>query len=102
MTRKSVSSRRGVVWLGWKLVIAFSVSLCLLALLRIQMQYRSSVTTTLSVAAGSRDDITLRDYYYSGDRRRPKVAFLFLARRDLPLDFLWDSFFKVLRTEYIF
>lgn len=102
MTRKSVSSRRGVVWLGWKLVIAFSVSLCLLALLRIQMQYRSPVTTTLSVAAGSRDDITLRDYYYSGDRRRPKVAFLFLARRDLPLDFLWDSFFKVLRTEYIF
>ncbi|XP_056849293.1 glycosyltransferase BC10-like [Raphanus sativus] len=93
MTRKSVSSRRGVAWLGWKLVIAFSVSLCLLALLRIQMQYRSSVTTALSVAAGSHDDITLRDYS-SGDRRRPKVAFLFLARRDLPLDFLWDSFFK--------
>ncbi|KAH0916529.1 hypothetical protein HID58_030975 [Brassica napus] len=89
MTRKP-ASRRGVVWLGWKLVIAFSVSLCLLALLRIQLQYRSVATLTppLSVAG---NEIALRDYY-SGDR--PKVAFLFLARRDLPLDFLWDSFFK--------
>lgn len=25
----------------------------------------------------------------------PKIAFLFLARRNLPLDFLWDSFFEV-------
>lgn len=90
MTRKP-ASRRGVAWLGWKLVIAFSVSLCLLALLRIQLQYRSVATLTppLSVAG---NEIALRDYY-SGDR--PKVAFLFLARRDLPLDFLWDSFFKV-------
>jgi len=26
----------------------------------------------------------------------PKIAFLFLVRRNLPLDFLWDAFFQVL------
>uniref|UniRef100_A0A1J3DFU9 Core-2/I-branching beta-1,6-N-acetylglucosaminyltransferase family protein n=1 Tax=Noccaea caerulescens TaxID=107243 RepID=A0A1J3DFU9_NOCCA len=92
MTRKAQPqpqhpvSRRGVAWLGWKLVIAFSVALCLLALFRIHLQY--SLTTTLSVA-GSLNPVR----GYSGDGR-PKVAFLFLARRDLPLDFLWDRFFK--------
>ncbi|CAH2038185.1 unnamed protein product [Thlaspi arvense] len=92
MTRKSQPqpplSRRGVVWLGWKLVIAFSVALCLLALLRIHLQYNSAATLAPLSVAKSRNP----PREYSGDR--PKVAFLFLARRDLPLDFLWDRFFK--------
>ncbi|CAN8305418.1 unnamed protein product [Cochlearia groenlandica] len=93
MTRKSPphpqlpSSRRGgVVWLGWKLIMSFSVALCLLALLRIQLQYGSVKTTTtlgrISAVARSEN---------SGEN--PKIAFLFLTRRDLPLDFLWDGFF---------
>ncbi|CAE5957243.1 unnamed protein product [Arabidopsis arenosa] len=96
MTRKSqpqiqppLSRRGGVVWLGWKLVIAFSVALCLLALLRIQLQY-NSVTTLPSPLSVARSHTPL--HKYSGDR--PKLAFLFLARRDLPLDFMWDRFFK--------
>ena len=27
---------------------------------------------------------------------RPKIAFLFIARNRLPLDFVWDSFFRVI------
>lgn len=34
--------------------------------------------------------------------RVPKVAFLFLARSDLPLDFVWDAFFKVLFSCFMF
>ncbi|XP_010476143.1 PREDICTED: uncharacterized protein LOC104755457 [Camelina sativa] len=86
------SSRRGgVVWLGWKLVIVFSAALCLFALLRIQIH--SVSTLPLSVARSRTTTITTPLREYSGDLR-PKLAFLFLARRDLPLDFMWDSFFK--------
>ncbi|CAH2048002.1 unnamed protein product [Thlaspi arvense] len=82
------ASRRGGVWFRWKLITALSAALCIIALFSIHRQSRSSATLpSLSVA---RSRIPLRKY--SGDR--PKVAFLFLARRDLPLDFLWDRFFK--------
>ncbi|AEE33950.1 Core-2/I-branching beta-1,6-N-acetylglucosaminyltransferase family protein [Arabidopsis thaliana] len=86
------SSRRGVVWFRWKILITISTALCILALFCINRQSNSTATTTtlsssLSVA---RSRIPL--VKYSGDR--PKLAFLFLARRDLPLDFLWDRFFK--------
>lgn len=27
--------------------------------------------------------------------QKPKIAFLFIARNRLPLDMLWDAFFKV-------
>ncbi|CAE5962431.1 unnamed protein product [Arabidopsis arenosa] len=86
------SSRRGVVWFRWKILITLSAALCILALFSINRHSISTATTTtlsssLSVA---RSRIPL--VKYSGDR--PKLAFLFLARRDLPLDFLWDRFFK--------
>lgn len=28
--------------------------------------------------------------------QRPKIAFLFIARNRLPLDMVWDAFFKVI------
>lgn len=103
MPRKSQpqfpASRRvgfGVVWFRWKLIVTLSAALCILALLSIHLQSRPSETLpSLSVA---RSRIPLRKY--SGDR--PKIAFLFLARRDLPLDFLWDRFFKVLKLVHVF
>ncbi|CAN8240776.1 unnamed protein product [Cochlearia groenlandica] len=90
MARKSQppSSRRGGVRFRWKLIITLSAAFCILTLLVIQFQSRS--TSTLPSLSAARSRISHRKY--SGDR--PKIAFLFLARRDLPLDFLWDSFFK--------
>ncbi|KAG2259919.1 hypothetical protein Bca52824_079213 [Brassica carinata] len=96
MTRKSQLhaqhpvSRHGVVWLQWKLVILLYVALSLLSLLCIHVQYYSVTTFAPLSVEGSH--IHIRPRQYSGDR--PKVAFLFLARRDLPLDFVWDRFFK--------
>lgn len=81
------ASRRGVVSFRWKLITALSAALCTLALLSIHYR-QSRPVPSLSVA---RSRIPLQKY--SGDR--PKIAFLFLARLDLPLDFLWDRFFKV-------
>ncbi|KAL0668060.1 hypothetical protein Bca4012_030764 [Brassica carinata] len=80
------TSRRGVVSFRWKLITALSASLCVLALFSIYHR-QSRPVPSLSAA---RSRIPLQKY--SGDR--PKIAFLFLARHDLPLDFLWDRFFK--------
>lgn len=81
------TSRRGVVSFRWNLITALSASLCVLALFSIYHR-QSRPVPSLSAA---RSRIPLQKY--SGDR--PKIAFLFLARHDLPLDFLWDRFFKV-------
>lgn len=93
MTRKlqlHPVSRHGVVWLPWKLVIFLYVALSLLSLLSIHLQYYSVTMLEPLSVAGSH--IPPRKY----PRDCPKVAFLFLTRRDLPLDFMWDRFFKVL------
>lgn len=90
MTKKAQASikpglsMRHVLCLGWKLVILLSVALCVFAFLRIQ-QYSQST------AALPRKSRSLT-YEFNGN---PKVAFLFLVRRNLPLDFLWESFFEV-------
>ncbi|CAN6902239.1 unnamed protein product [Brassica oleracea] len=91
MTRKlqlHPVSRHGVVWLPWKLVIFLYVALSLLSLLSIHLQYYSVTMLEPLSVAGSH----IPPRKYPGDR--PKVAFLFLTRRDLPLDFMWDRFFK--------
>ncbi|KAF2617910.1 hypothetical protein F2Q68_00042502 [Brassica cretica] len=91
MTRKSQLhpvSRNGVVWLQWKLFIFLYVALSLLSLLCIHLQYYSVTMLEPLSVAGSH--IPPRKY----PRDCPKVAFLFLTRRDLPLDFMWDRFFK--------
>lgn len=75
------ASRRGVVSFRWKLIAALSASLCVLALFSIYHRESRPVRSRIPLQK------------YSGER--PKMAFLFLARHDLPLDFLWDRFFKV-------
>ncbi|XP_052183191.1 glycosyltransferase BC10 isoform X2 [Diospyros lotus] len=82
MTKKAFQppfSVHYVFWLGWKILIVLSVSLCVLALLRIQRYSQPPLSSRVS------------NLEFHGT---PKVAFLFLARRNLPLDFLWGSFFE--------
>ncbi|XP_052201783.1 glycosyltransferase BC10-like isoform X2 [Diospyros lotus] len=89
MAKKAASlpplSTRQVFWLGWRLVIVLSVSLCLFALLRLHRYSQADLSpSSFSLSRRSRIE-------FEGP---PKVAFLFLARRNLPLDFLWRSFFE--------
>ncbi|XP_059438739.1 glycosyltransferase BC10 [Corylus avellana] len=86
MTKKAAQpiAVRRVLWLSWKLVVLVSVALCALALLRLHSH--SDLTSSLS-----RPRPRIYRHKFEGT---PKIAFLFLARRRLPLDFLWDSFFE--------
>ncbi|KAL6546799.1 hypothetical protein OROMI_022520 [Orobanche minor] len=77
-----------VLCLGWKLVVLVSIVLCVLTFLRIQ-QYPQA-TGSYSSAHLPRKSRVL-SYQFSGDL---KIAFLFLVRKNLPLDFLWASFFE--------
>ncbi|XP_020553883.1 uncharacterized protein LOC105175291 isoform X2 [Sesamum indicum] len=81
-------SMRHVLCLGWKLVILVSIVLCLLAFLRIQ-QYSQSTDSSISAALPRKSRVL--GYQF---RVTPKIAFLFLVRRNLPLDFLWENFFE--------
>lgn len=87
-------SMRHVLCIGWKLVIVVSLALCLLAFLRIQ-QYSQSMSSSFP----STKSRILRHHQFTG---HPKIAFLFLVRRNLPLDFLWESFFEVGDFFFIF
>ncbi|EOY28772.1 hypothetical protein QUC31_013223 [Theobroma cacao] len=80
---------RQVLWLGWKLVILLSVALCFVALLRLHFSPDLSSPNSLSRPARVRSRIS--GGTFDGI---PKIAFLFLARFNLPLDFLWGSFFE--------
>ncbi|XP_050214742.1 glycosyltransferase BC10-like [Mercurialis annua] len=81
--------KRHVIWMGWKLIILLSVSLCLFALLRLHFLYDSYSSPAIH---RSRSPITRRaNLEFTGP---PKIAFLFLARQYLPLDFLWGAFFE--------
>ncbi|CAN1165707.1 Glycosyltransferase BC10 [Linum perenne] len=67
----------------WKLSILFFISL--IAILNLHLYYSS-----FSVDSSSRVSRTRLPLTFHGP---PKIAFLFLVRRDLPLDFLWAAFF---------
>ncbi|KAL6992826.1 hypothetical protein U1Q18_010942 [Sarracenia purpurea var. burkii] len=82
-------SARHVIWFGWKFVIALSVALCVLALIRLQCHSQADLSSSSSPSVLRRSRISISDF-----KGPPKVAFLFLARRNLPLDFLWGSFFE--------
>ncbi|XP_047310793.1 glycosyltransferase BC10-like isoform X2 [Impatiens glandulifera] len=86
----SFFSSRRVLWFGWKLVIALSVSLCLMALIRLR-QYSQPETSSSSSYRLSRSRSRIHSPHLEDSA---KIAFLFLARRDLPLDFLWGDFFE--------
>ncbi|KAA8515537.1 hypothetical protein F0562_018852 [Nyssa sinensis] len=86
MTKKiSALSIRHVFWLGWKLVVVLSIALGVLALFRLQRSQSELSSSLVSRRSRNLDD------NFEGP---PKIAFLFLARRNLPLDFLWGSFFE--------
>ncbi|XAR53806.1 hypothetical protein NMG60_11022491 [Bertholletia excelsa] len=93
MTKSKALSTRHLFWLGWKLVIAVSICLCVLALVRLgnyslsDSELSPSASSSTVVLRGSR----ILNAEFAGP---PKVAFLFLSRRGLPLDFLWGSFFE--------
>ncbi|KAL6135217.1 hypothetical protein ACLB2K_067445 [Fragaria x ananassa] len=72
-----------------RLIIILCVLLCVLAFLRLVLRSESNLQSSFpSTPRRSRGFI---DTQFVGP---PKVAFLFLVRRDLPLDFLWGTFFK--------
>uniref|UniRef100_A0A2P2J015 Uncharacterized protein LOC103324430 n=1 Tax=Rhizophora mucronata TaxID=61149 RepID=A0A2P2J015_RHIMU len=85
-----VAARRRAVWLGWRLPILVSFAFCMLALLRLHSPYNLSSSPPDSLA-GTRLRVLIPRHAFAGP---PKIAFLFLVRLDLPLDFLWGSFFK--------
>ncbi|KAG5252044.1 Core-2/I-branching beta-1,6-N-acetylglucosaminyltransferase family protein [Salix suchowensis] len=77
MMKKMKSSKpQHLLWFGFKIVIA----LCF-----------SSYFVFAYLNLHSQVKLPSLSRHFEGT---PKIAFLFLARRDLPLDFLWDSFFK--------
>ncbi|CAL5409466.1 unnamed protein product [Camellia sinensis] len=84
-------SKRNLLWFSWKLVIALSISLCVLALLRLQHYSQSQ----LSFPSSSSSLVVRRSRILNSQfEGPPKVAFLFLTRRNLPLDVLWGCFFE--------
>ncbi|KAL8469088.1 hypothetical protein ACS0TY_032069 [Phlomoides rotata] len=97
MTKKAQASMkpglsmRHVLCIGWKLVILVSIALCLWVFIRIQ-QYSQSTSSPFP----STKSRTLSYHHFTG---HPKIAFLFLVRRNLPLDFLWESFFENVGNE---
>lgn len=102
MKKKGLIVGAGVSWFAWKLLIVVSLTLtivlCMLAFLSLQRFPPSHSQNPSSVSRRflhpNWDSISFR-----GD---PKVAFLFLARRNLPLDFLWKSFFEVTWFNFFF
>ncbi|WOH11474.1 hypothetical protein DCAR_0830961 [Daucus carota subsp. sativus] len=85
MTKKPPSSRspRRALRFGWKLLILLTLALCIFGLHRI-LNLTSQLTPP-------RSPTRISARFYTGN---PKLAFLFLVRRDLPLDFLWQAFFE--------
>ncbi|XP_074271995.1 glycosyltransferase BC10-like [Silene latifolia] len=72
---------------GCKVIMLITVIiLCLISLIALQSKSSSSLDVVSSTRRSRREEIT-----YVGV---PKIAFLFLTRRHLPLDFLWGSFFQ--------
>lgn len=80
---------RQTFWFGWKLVIILSITLCVLALLRVQRFQSQLSSSSSSYILSRRSRIPVELY------GNPKIAFLFLTRQNLPLDFLWQTFFEV-------
>ncbi|XP_020415662.1 uncharacterized protein LOC18783060 [Prunus persica] len=89
MTKKRASSpMRQLLRLVTGLIIIVSIFLCLLAFLRV-LHFQSKLPP--SFFTSQRSHAFIHEDQFKGP---PKVAFLFLVHRDLPLYFLWDTFFK--------
>lgn len=82
--RRHVSS----IKLSGKLLILFTVSIfCVVVLVTLAL-------FTLNSNSNSTKPSTIRisNVVFDGP---PKIAFLFLVRQNIPLDFLWGAFFQV-------
>ncbi|KAK1258027.1 hypothetical protein QJS04_geneDACA012750 [Acorus gramineus] len=77
MPKRKLSSARHRMWWGVKLVVSLSIIISI-----IWIQSQTSSTSPLQKYSPTP---------FSGN---PKIAFLFLAKSNLPLDFLWDTFFQ--------
>ncbi|KAJ8761237.1 hypothetical protein K2173_001293 [Erythroxylum novogranatense] len=87
MTKKAPALPiRHLFWFGWKLLVILCVTLCLIALLRLHSQSNLSSPDSFSPARSRLSRVAFEGL--------PKIAFLFLVRGNLPLDFLWGSFFE--------
>ncbi|KAE8706699.1 Core-2/I-branching beta-1,6-N-acetylglucosaminyltransferase family protein isoform 2 [Hibiscus syriacus] len=78
MKRKPVQQKSQIRWKR-KVLAALLVSLCLASLVLVETHYSRIVSL-----ASLRYRFTVK----------PKIAFLFVARNRLPLDMVWDAFFK--------
>lgn len=90
MTKRRASSpmRQLSRWRS-RLISILSVLLRVLAFLRV---FHSQANLQSSFPTSRRRSRAFIDKQFDGS---PKVAFLFLVRWDLPLDFFWGTFFKV-------
>ncbi|GMI86797.1 hypothetical protein like AT5G14550 [Hibiscus trionum] len=78
MKRKPVQQKSHIRWKR-KVLVALLVSFCLASLVLVETQYSRIVSL-----ASLRHRFTVKQ----------KIAFLFIARNRLPLDMVWDAFFK--------
>ncbi|CAI9086824.1 OLC1v1020741C2 [Oldenlandia corymbosa var. corymbosa] len=101
---------RNVFWFSWKLLTGLSIVLCILAFLRLYNYAQTFPSTASSeselldsgptfpvLSSSSSPLLHHRSRFvnsYAGFKGNSKIAFLFLARKNLPLDFLWGSFFE--------
>ncbi|GAB2240046.1 hypothetical protein Droror1_Dr00020564 [Drosera rotundifolia] len=85
MTKRQgpVVTARQAVWVGFAVVVVFSVLICVTMMWKLHSEsLRFGVGVRRKRGGGE-------EWVGFG-----KIAFLFLVRRDLPLDFLWGSFFE--------
>ncbi|KAJ4826608.1 hypothetical protein Tsubulata_050922 [Turnera subulata] len=69
-------------------IVIYLCALCvLLVYLKFHFQFKLQFSTSFASSA-------THSFVYDDQVAPLKIAFLFLARGDLPLDFLWDAFFK--------
>jgi hypothetical protein len=84
MAARTVKRRHVSTRLSCKLLILFSVSIFCVVVL--------AAAALFSVNSNKPPIPISRATVFHGP---PKIAFLFLVRRNIPLDFLWGAFFQV-------
>ncbi|KAE8710026.1 Core-2/I-branching beta-1,6-N-acetylglucosaminyltransferase family protein isoform 2 [Hibiscus syriacus] len=82
--RKPVQQKSQIRWKR-KVLAVFLVSLCPASLVLVEMHYSRIGSDRIGSLASLRQCFTVK----------PKIAILFIARNRLPLDMVWDAFFKV-------
>lgn len=84
MAARTVKRRHVSTKLSGKLLILFSVSIfCVVVLVTLAL---------FTLNSNSTSTIRISNVVFDGP---PKIAFLFLVRQNIPLDFLWGAFFQV-------